>query len=338
MRQVWITRAGPPEVLQVREAPDPVPQPGEIRIRVEASGINFADLMARMGVYPDAPKIPCVVGYEIAGTVDRLGEGATGFEVGEPVVALTRFGGYADVVCVPVIAAYRRPSPMTAEVGAALLVNYLTAYQLLVVMGSLHQGDRVLIHSAAGGVGLAALDICRIHGAVTLGTAAASKHEFLRSRGLDHPIDSRSGDFTSEVRDITRGEGVEIVLDSVGGPNWRKNYRLLAPTGRLMAFGASSLASGSRRSVAAYLRVGLSLPRFTPLALMDANKGILGVNIGHLWDRPQLVRGWGEQLLTWFDEGRIDPRVDRTFPFAEAPDAHRYLHSRASVGKVLLVP
>ncbi len=338
MRQVWITRAGSPEVLQVREAPDPAPQPGEIRIRVEASGVNFADLMARMGVYPDAPKIPCVVGYEVAGTVDSLGEGVTGIQIGDPVVALTHFGGYADVVCVPVIAAYSRPPRMSALVGAALLVNYLTAYQLLVVMGSLHQGDRVLIHSAAGGVGLAALDICRIYGAVTLGTAAVSKHEFLRSRGLDHPIDSRAADFAKEVQSVTHGEGVEIVLDSVGGPNWRKNYRLLAPSGRLMAFGASSLAAGSRRSLAALVRVGLSLPRFTPLALMDANKGVLGVNIGHLWDKPQLVRGWGEQLLDWYNEGRIDPHVGRTFPFAEAPAAHRYLHSRSSIGKVLLVP
>jgi synaptic vesicle membrane protein VAT-1 len=338
MRQVWITRAGPPEVLKVREAPDPVPQTGEIRIRVEASGINFADLMARMGVYPDAPKIPCVVGYEVAGTVDGVGEGVTGFQIGEPVLAITHFGGYANVVCVPTVAAYHRPTRMTSLVGAAMLVNYLTAYQLLVVMGSLHKGDRVLIHSAAGGVGLAALDICRIYGAETFGTAAASKHEFLHSRGLDHPIDSRQGDFSEEVRSITQGDGVEIVLDSVGGPNWRKNYRLLAPSGRLMAFGASSLASGSRRSIAAYLRVGLSLPRFTPLALMDANKGVLGVNIGHLWHKPQLVRSWGEQVLDWYNEGRIDPHVDRAFAFADAPAAHRYVHSRSSVGKVLLVP
>ncbi len=168
MRQVWITKAGPPEVLQVREAPDPTPRAGEVRIRVEASGINFADLLARMGLYPDAPKLPCVVGDEVAGTVDALGEGVTEAHVGQEVLALTHFGGYADIVCVPAINTFLRPPQMSPQVGAAMLVNYVTAYQLLVVMGSLHRGERVLIQSAAGGVGLAALDICRIYGAQKL--------------------------------------------------------------------------------------------------------------------------------------------------------------------------
>ncbi len=191
MRQVWITKAGPPEVLQVREAPDPTPRAGEVRIRVEASGINFADLLARMGLYPDAPKLPCVVGYEVAGTVDALGEGVTEVHVGEKVLALTHFGGYTDIVCVPTINTFLRPPQMSPQVGAAMLVNYVTAYQLLVVMGSLHRGERVLIQSAAGGVGLAALDICRIYGAQTIGLASTAKHAFLRSRGLDHALDSR---------------------------------------------------------------------------------------------------------------------------------------------------
>jgi len=141
MRQVWITKAGPPEVLQVREAPDPTPRAGEVRIRVEASGINFADLLARMGLYPDAPKLPCVVGYEVAGTVDALGEGVTEVHVGEKVLALTHFGGYADIVCVPTITTFLRPPQMSPQVGAGMLVNYVTAYQLLVVMGSLHRGN-----------------------------------------------------------------------------------------------------------------------------------------------------------------------------------------------------
>src|SRR5262249_5464316 len=160
---------GSPDVLQVREAPDPIPRAGEVRIRVEASGINFADLLARMGLYPDAPTLPCVVGYEVAGSVDALGEGVTGFEVGQSVLALTHFVGYADVVCTPAVTVFARPPQMSAQVGAGMLVNYVTAYQLLVVMGSLHQGNRVVIQSAAGGVGLAALDICRLYGAETIG-------------------------------------------------------------------------------------------------------------------------------------------------------------------------
>lgn len=338
MRQVWITRAGPPEVLQVREAPDPTPRAGEVRIRVAASGINFADLMARMGIYPDAPGLPCVVGYEVAGTVDALGEGVTEFHLGQDVLALTHFGGYADVVCVPAITAFLRPPQMSAQVGAGMLVNYVTAYQLLVVMGSLHRGERVLIQSAAGGVGLAALDICRIYGAETIGLASAAKHEFLRSRGLDHAIDSRTADMVKEVQQITKGDGVEIVLDTQGGPSWRQSYNLLAPTGRLLTFGVSNLAPGQRRSLPSLLRFLLAVPRFTPLRLMDENKGILGVNVGHLWHKPHLVRGWVEQILAWYGEGKIAPHIDRAFSFTQAPAAHQYLHDRKAIGKVLLEP
>lgn len=338
MRQVWITRAGPPEVLQVREAPDPTPRAGEVRIRVAASGINFADLMARMGIYPDAPGLPCVVGYEVAGTVDALGEGVTEFHLGQDVLALTHFGGYADVVCVPAITAFLRPPQMSAQVGAGMLVNYVTAYQLLVVMGSLHRGERVLIQSAAGGVGLAALDICRIYGAETIGLASAAKHEFLRSRGLDHAIDSRTADMVKEVQQIAKGDGVEIVLDTQGGPSWRQSYNLLAPTGRLLTFGVSNLAPGQRRSLPSLLRFLLAVPRFTPLRLMDENKGILGVNVGHLWHKPHLVRGWVEQILAWYGEGKIAPHIDRAFSFTQAPAAHQYLHDRKAIGKVLLEP
>ena len=338
MRQIWITRAGPPDVLQVREAPDPMPSAGEVRIRVEASGINFADLLARMGLYPDAPRIPCVVGYEVAGKVDALGEGVTEFQVGQDVLALTRFGGYADVVCVPTINVFLRPSQMSAQVGAGMLVNYVTAYQLLVVMGSLHQGERVVIQSAAGGVGLAALDICRIYGAETIGIASAAKHEFLYTRGLDHAINSRGVNVLKEVRKISKDEGVELVLDAQGGPSWRQSYSLLAPTGRLLTYGISSLAPEQRRSIPSLLRLLLTMPRFTPVRLMNDNRGVLGVNVGHLWHKPHLVRDWVEQLLTWYGEGKIAPQIDRSFPFAQASAAHQYLHDRKAIGKVLLEP
>lgn len=278
MRQVWITKAGPPEVLQVHEVPDPTLQAGEVRIRVEASGINFADLMARMGIYPDAPKIPCVVGYEVAGTIDALGEGVTELQIGQDVLALTRFGGYADMICVPALTAFARPPQMSAQVGAGMLVNYVTAYQLLVVMGSLRQGDRVVIQSAAGGIGLAALDMCRIYGAQTIGMASASKHAFLHSRGLDHAIDSRSADAFKKIQQISKGEGVEIVFNSQGGPSWQQSYELLAPTGRLLTFGVSSLALGRRRSLPSLLRLALTLPRFTPV-MMRVNNSECGVGM-----------------------------------------------------------
>src|SRR5262245_58962604 len=189
MRQVWITRTGGPEVLQVREAPDPEPGQGEVRIRVKASGVNFADTMARVGLYPDAPKPPCVVGYEVSGVVDKLGPGADGPAPGTRVVAPTRFTGYSDTVVVPSIQASPLPDALSFEKAAAITVNYLTAYLMLVRLGNLQKGDTVLVHAVAGGVGQAALQICRHRGATVIGTASPSKHERLKSLGVAHCID-----------------------------------------------------------------------------------------------------------------------------------------------------
>jgi synaptic vesicle membrane protein VAT-1 len=338
MRQVWISKAGGPEVLRLRESPDPNPGPGEVRIRVAAAGVNFADVMARMGIYPDAPKPPCVVGYEVAGTVDAVGEGAESLSLGQEVLALTHFGGYSDLVCVPARQVYPRPAGMSARVGASFLVSYLTAYQLLIVMGSLKAGDRVLIQSAAGGVGLAALDICKLRGAVAIGLASPSKHEFLLSRGLAYAIDSRAADWAGQVRRFTGRDGLQIALDSQGGAAWKANYELLGPTGRLLAFGVGSLAPGRRLSVPALLRFLVALPRFAPIGLMNDNRSVGGANLGHLWDRAPMVRGWVQELLSWYDEGTLNPRLDREFRFDEAAAAHERLQSREAIGKVLLIP
>jgi len=340
MRQVWITKAGPPETLAVREAPDPSPGPGEVRIRVEASGINFADVMARQGLYPDAPKIPCVVGYEVAGTIDAVGPGVPGSRVGQAVLALTRFGGYSDTVVVPDALAIARPPGLAPQAAAAIPVNYLTAYQMLFGMAGVKRGDRVLIHQAAGGVGLAAIDLCRIAGAETYGTTSASKHEFVRSRGLDHPIDYRTTDYETAVRGLTGGRGVHVILDPIGGKSWAKGLRLLAPTGRLVCFGMSALSAGRERSILTTLKTLAAIPwlRINPLSLMNTNRGVLGVNLGHMWDQREMLVGWLDQILTWHGEGKVRPHVDRAFSFADAPAAHAYIQDRKNVGKVLLVP
>ena len=338
MKQIWITKAGPPEVLALQEAPDPTARTGEVRIRVEASGVNFADILGRMGMYGDAPDIPYVPGYEVAGTIDQVGQGVTGLKEGDEVVAATRFGGYSDLLCVPHRQVFRRLEWMSAEHGVALPVNYLTAYATLVVMGSVRPGNRVLIHNAAGGVGVAALDICRIVGAETLGTASPHKHDFLQERGLDHAIDYRNRDYELVVQELTDGQGVDLILDSLGGQHWRKNYRLLKPTGRVVHFGASSMAPQKTRSLLAVLRALVSVPFYTPLTLINANKGVLGVNLGHLWEHVEMQRDWMAQIFEWYDEALFRPHVDRTFSFTRAADAHHYLQDRQNHGKVLLVP
>ena len=339
MRQVWIPRTGAPEVLELREAPDPTPKAGEVRIRAKACGINFADIMARLGLYPDAPPLPAVVGYEVAGDIDAVGEGVAR-SVGEKVFAITRFGGYSDVVCVPAAQAIPLPDSLSYEQGAAIPVNYLTAYQMLIQMGSLKSGERVLVHSAAGGVGLAAIEICRIYGAEVIGTASSSKHEMLRERGVAHLIDYNTQDYEAEVKRMTGGRGVHIVLDAMGGVNWKKGFNCLAPTGRLVMFGLSNAATGKTKSWLSFLRTRFNTPIliFMPPSLINQNKAAIGVNLGHMWDETELLTAWLTQILAWHGEGKINPTVGERFPLAQAAAAHHYIQDRKNIGKVVLVP
>lgn len=340
MKQIWITRSGPPEALEIREAPDPEPKPGEARIRVEASGVNFADVMGRLGVYPDLPKLPVVPGYEIAGRIDAVGAGADPAWIGRDVLAMTRFGGYSDVVCLPLEQVFVRPAGMSADIGAALPVNYLTAWQLVVVMGALKPGEKILIHSAGGGVGVAATQIARHIGAVVIGVASAWKHAELKSLGVDHLIDGAKEDIESRVLEITAGRGVELVLDPVGGESFKQSYRLLAPTGRLGMFGASALASSKSRNLADVIRMIATMPwfTFTPPALINANKGVFGVNLLKTADDFNLLKSWMDDLLDLWAQGVVQPKIAKTFLFEEAPLAHHYLQDRKNLGKILLKP
>jgi NADPH:quinone reductase-like Zn-dependent oxidoreductase len=337
MKQVWITAAGGPERLQLREAPDALPQAGELRIRVKASGINFADILARKGLYPDAPKLPAVVGYEVSGIVDAVGPQVDAGWVGKEVFALTRFRGYADTVVVPQIQTFEKPAALSFEQAAAIPVNYLTAWQLLVVMGSLKADETALIHNAGGGVGLAAIDIARHIGATIYGTASAGKHAFLKQRGLHEAIDYTRLDWTREVARLTQERGVELIIDPLGGSEWKKSYRALRHTGRLGMFGASTATESSLPGPLKLLKVGLGMPWFNPVGLMNSNRAVFGVNLGHLWHETPKIDDWMKILLDGIKVGWVRPHVDRTFPLAQAGEAQAYIEARKNTGKVVLV-
>ncbi len=337
MRQVWIPRIGDPDVLEVREATDPEPGPGQVRVRVAAAGVNFADLMARMGLYPDAPPLPAVVGYEVAGTIDAVGEGVNDNRIGENVLAMTRFGGYSSAVVVDQRIVARVPEGCDPADAASIPVTGLTAWMMLEVMGRVRAGDRVLVHSAGGGVGLIALDLLKWRGAWAAGTASAAKHPLLRERGYDRLVDYRTEDFEAALADEP---GFDLILDPVGGDSWAKGLRLLRPGGRLVCFGMSSNASGDTRSVIGTLRNLTTVPwlKVNPISLMNDNKGVMGVNMGHLWGEAERVRGWLDRLMDLWREGVLRPMVHERVPFDRAADAHRLLHERKNIGKVLLTP
>lgn len=338
MKQIFISGSGGPEKLVLREAADPQPQGANVRIRVKASGINFADIMAREGLYPDAPKLPCVVGYEVSGIVDAVGPDADPSWLNKAAFGLTRFGGYADMVIVPENQIFLKPEKLSHEQAAAIPVNYLTAWQLLVVVGSLSDDETVLIHNAGGGVGLAAIDIARHIGATIYGTASSGKHEFLKSRGLHEAIDYTRGDWFAEVMRLTDNLGVELITDPLGGPNWKKSYRALRHTGRLGMFGLSQATESSLPGPLRLLKPVLGMPLFNPVSLMNDNRCTFGVNMGHLWHEPMKIRRWMEKLLQGVEAGWVRPHVDKMFPFSEAGNAHAHVQGRKNIGKVILIP
>ncbi len=343
MRAVVITRHGPPEVLRVEERPDPPVGPGDVRIAVRAAGINFADTMARAGTYPDAPRPPCVVGYEVAGEVESVGEGVEGVSAGDRVLAGTRFGGYAELVTVPANQALPLPDSLSFEEGAAFPVNYGTAYAALVIMAGLKEGERALIHAAGGGVGIASTQIAKARGAEVFGTASASKHDAIRAQGVDHPIDYRSTDFAEEVMRITGGEGVDVIIDAIGPSSFRKDYRILRQGGRLVMYGASEIQTGERRDLRAVAKALTSMPLATmpwwkSAAIMNENKGVFGLNMLSWWDREGNLDRMLDPLRAGVETGQLRPVVAEAFPFDQAADAHRFIAERKNVGKVVLVP
>ncbi|MBR58961.1 MAG: alcohol dehydrogenase [Myxococcales bacterium] len=317
------------------------PEAGEVRIKVAFVGVNFADIMARMGLYPAAPPPPCVVGYEVSGTIEAVGEGVDDLAVGTEVCALTRFGGYSSKLCVPRDFVVEIPRGMRLDVAAALPVQYLTAYFALHDLANLKPNETVLIHAAAGGVGLAAVELARHRKARILGTASPRKHEMLEDLGVHHPIDYRNQDYEEVVRSICP-EGVDIVLDPLGGPNWQKNRRLLRPFGRHVMYGVSHLAAGrTKRSLLRVLSTFGTMKKLSPVALMQKSHSALGLNLLALADDPGShgrIQDALEHLMTLFVEHVIDPRVDVIFPFSEAHLAHKYIQDRKNLGKVLLVP
>jgi NADPH:quinone reductase-like Zn-dependent oxidoreductase len=332
MRAVVITKHGGPEVLQVQERPDPQLGPGQVRVQVAAAGINFADVMARMGLYADAPKTPCVVGYEVAGTVLELGEGVSGLTPGERVFAGTQFGGYASQVVAAAGDVVALPEELSFEQGAAIPVNYGTAWAALHGYGTLGPGDRVLVHSAGGGVGIAATQIAKRSGAEVYGTASPGKHARILELGVDRALDYTKPGWERGLPQF------DVILDAVGGKSFRLSYSLLRPGGRLIAFGASAVVSGEKKNIATALRTVVRMPRFNLIKQMSESKAVIGLNMLTLWKDHGSLQPWIDPMQAMLGDGTVKPVVAGTFSFEEAGAAQTMIVERRNLGKVVLVP
>jgi NADPH:quinone reductase-like Zn-dependent oxidoreductase len=337
VRAAVLPRNGDPDVFEIQDRPDPSLGPGRVLVRVRAAGINFADLMARQGLYPDAPDLPCVLGYEVAGDVEAVGEGVESVKPGDRVMAGCRFGGYSELVSTREAEVIALPDDWSYEEGAALPVVYATAYAALVTFGGLRRGERVLIQAAAGGVGIACTQIARLLGAEIYGTASPSKHDAIRELGVDHPIDYRSKDFADEARRIS-GEKcpMDVIVDGVGGKSWKDGYGLLRAGGRLVMIGASSFVTGEKRNLPKAAANLARTPRFNPIKMASESKAVIGLNMLRLWDARGTLEDFTEPLEQWVDQGLLRPVVAEAFPLERVADAHRFMGERKNVGKVVL--
>lgn len=338
-RRVIFRRFGDVSVLETEQVASRSPGPGEVRVDVAFAGVNYADVIARRGFYKWAPPFPTCVGFELAGTVSAVGEGVTEHRVGDRVLGITRFGGYTDELVIEARRAWRVPDGVSLETAAAFPAIYMTAWQSLCEVARVRKGDRVLIQAVAGGVGTAALQIAKHLGCETFGTASSeAKLDFARAMGLDHGIDYANVDFEAEVKRLTSGRGVDVVLDSLGGEGLRKGYRCLARGGLVVTIGAAQVAPSSRNPIE-LLKAGAELVRgglYHPFQLIEDNRGIAGVQVLLLWDDlERLDRGMTE-LLGWLREGVLSPHVDRVFDLDDAKSAHLAMESRSTRGKLLL--
>ena len=336
MQQVVITRHGGPEVLHVRETAEPQLKSGDVLIDVKYSGINFADLLMRMGLYPSAPKPPFTPGYEVSGVIAKVGSTENDELLGKSVAALTKFGGYSSKVVVKKDRLIALSDGVDMALAAAMPVVYLTSYVMLSLQAHLQKDEWVLIHNIGGGVGLAAVELSRMIGANIIGTASAGKHDRLREKGIHHLIDYNTEDFVARVKEITEGKGVDVIIDPIGGENLKKSYKALGSFGRLVVFGFSKAVSGPRRKVLHLLKEYIKTPKFSPIQLMGHNKGVFGCHLGMVMDRQELLQECMQKLMSYFQSGDINPHVDRVFPLNRVTDAQQYIMDRRNFGKVLL--
>jgi NADPH:quinone reductase-like Zn-dependent oxidoreductase len=335
---IMALKRGGPEGLVLRAIQLDQPGPGEVRVRMLAAGVSYADLMIREGVYPIDLPWPRTPGYEIVAEIEATGPDVEPqLAVGTRVAALTVEGSYARHRILPAAWCVPLPGAVAPERAVALVLNYLTAYQMLRRVAQLEPGDSVVVHAAAGGVGTAVLELARLFELRVFGLCSKHKHEFVERLG-GIPIDYRHEDVEARVRQLNGGKGVHAVLDAVGGHENARSFRMLRQTGRVVCYGWLALSPEGRRNVLATLRTLITMPRFSALSLYMQAKGVCGYHADR-WrtQRPTLYRQDLAWLLERLAEGQLAPHIDEQLPLAAAARAQRKLGQGGSTGKLVLL-
>jgi NADPH:quinone reductase-like Zn-dependent oxidoreductase len=336
MFAVFITKAGGPGVVQIKQKLWPQLKNGQALVKVYTAGLNYADIVARRGLDPDAPKFPFVPGYEFAGIIEKT-QKTNHLKPSDRVFGLTLFGAQAQYIAVNENQLFRIPENMSYEQAAAIPVNYLTAYYALFRLGNLRQKEALLIHSCAGGVGTAAVQLALTKDAEIFGTTSSDlKTNYLINQGVHHPINYKKENFSTVVKKLTGGRGIDIVLDPVGGSTFKKSWHLLAPGGRIICYGVADLVAGARINIFRLLWKFLSIPKIKTLDLIQNNRGAFGLALNRILTNPKEIETMINELLKMFDEGRIKPEINRVYGLNEVVDAHTYHQSGKSMGKLIL--
>lgn len=328
MRAVLLTRYGNADVLTITDVPTTRPRPGEVRVRVRAIGINFAEVLSRRGLYGWAPALPYILGMEAFGEIDAIGEGVTSHKIGDAVIAGTQFGAYAEFICVPAERALVPPRGFSVEENAAFAVNYMTAWIGLMELARLRPTDTLLVTSAAGGVGSAAVQIAKKFGARVIGAAGRGKQDAVRALGADLALDYDDPAWHAQL-----GE-VNVALEMAGGKIYRTAVRHLAPMGRIVIAGASN-AFPRTRNPFARLAAARNLPRASIFDMLRRSYGVMSFHVGWLLDSGNVMPQWRD-LVQFTEQHGIRPIVGRQFAFEQIRDAHRALEERRNVGKVVV--
>lgn len=342
-RRVVIERPGSYAELRLREDRAPGPGAGEVLVEVEAAGVNFADCVVRMGLYESAKKYvgwPITPGFEVAGRVAAVGDGVDDLRVGAEVLAVTRFGGYASHVVVPRGQVFGRPAALTAQQAAAIPSVFMTAYFALHELAHPRPGDSLLVHSAAGGVGGALVQLGKLAGCRVVGVVgAAHKVDEARRCGADEVIVRSREPLWMAARRLAPG-GYAVILDANGADSLRQSYRHLASPGKLVVYGFHTMLQ-TRDGRPSWPRLALDwlrTPRFNPLDMTGQNRSVLAFNLSYLFERADLLAEGMGRLLGWFASGDLAPPPITAYPLGRVADAHRALESGQTTGKLVLTP
>ena len=336
MKQIIISKYGAPDVLKVVKKENPKPKSNEIRIRNYFSGVNFSEVMARMKLYPRAPKPPSGIGSECCGIIDDIGSNVKKFKIGDKIMAFSKFQSYASYVCIEENLAMKLPNNFSLKQGAAFPVVYITAYRMLFDLGNLRQKDTILIHGGGGGVGTASIQIAKSIKSNIITTASSWKHKKLIDMGVDLCIDYKKHDFVSKVKEFTNGKGVDIIIDPIGAKNWKKSYNCLASMGKLIIFGDQDLVSGYKLNITNAFKELLSMPKYKPLSLMSSNKSIMGYHLGRMVNAERQFKRSIQELNKLVNKEKVTPIIDKIFNYKDSPNAHKYMQERKNFGKILI--